>query len=107
VADTIYRVVLEALTNVRRHAPSAARIDVHIARRDTTRGPGVTVSVRDDAPTGSAARTATGTGSGLIALRERVECIGGTLHAGQAADGGPRGWIVSATIPLPGEESAS
>ena len=99
VADTVRRIVLEALTNVRRHAPSATQVAVHVARHETRRGSAVAVTVRDDAPAGPVGAAVGGNGSGLIALRERVECLGGTLRAGPSADGAP-GWTVSAMIPL-------
>ncbi|MGE5926193.1 MAG: sensor histidine kinase [Gemmatimonadota bacterium] len=105
VADAMYRVVLEALTNVRRHAPSATRVVVRIERREAARGAGVTVEVRDESPAGSGALPR-GTGSGLIALRERVESLGGSFHAGPLGSGEPAGWIVGAAIPLPAGEGA-
>lgn len=104
VADAVHRIVLEALTNVRRHAPSARRIAVRVARRDTARGASATVEVRDESPA-DRATLPPGTGSGLLALRERVECLGGTLRAGPLPAGEPTGWLVSATIPLPGERA--
>ena len=106
VADTVHRIVLESLTNVRRHAPSAARIVVRIARQETARGASVAVDVRDESPADHAALPR-GAGSGLVALRERVECVGGTLHAGPLAGDEPPGWLVSASIPLPAEEGAT
>jgi signal transduction histidine kinase len=106
VADTAYRVVLEALTNVRRHAPGAARVEVSVTRAQTPAGPALRVSIRDEAdasrstlrrgpvPSDPALR-----GSGLAVLRERVEGIGGTLSAGARGDG-PAGWEVAAVLPI-------
>jgi signal transduction histidine kinase len=79
-----YRVVQEALTNVRRHANGAAvevSLDytptlLHVSVRD--HGPGVSAEVGDDADAGF----------GLVGMRERVEAIGGTFTAGDHADGG-------------------
>jgi signal transduction histidine kinase len=106
VADTAYRVVLEALTNVRRHAPGAARVDVSVTRARTPAGLALRVSVRDEA---DASRATLGRGpvpsdpalggSGLAVLRERVEGIGGTLSAGARGDG-PPGWEVAAVLPI-------
>jgi signal transduction histidine kinase len=67
-----YHVVIEALTNVRRHAPAA---DVAI----TLSTAGI-LTVVSDMPEISATRP-TG-GHGLEGLRERVEAVGGTFGAG-------------------------
>jgi len=86
-----YRVVQEALTNAVRHAGGASttvtvgyaadRLDVDVA--DTG---------------GSPDRNAgTGSGRGLIGLRERLAVYDGTLHAGHRPSGG---WRVRATVPL-------
>jgi signal transduction histidine kinase len=99
-AATAYRVVVEALTNVRRHAPAATRVAVLVHRT----GPAVLVSVTDDGST-QAARSARPrprrqprhSGLGLPGLAERVEALGGTLTAGPADAGG---WRVAATLPL-------
>ena len=95
VARTTHRVVQEALTNVRKHAPGAdARVCVRY------RGDAVHVDVANSAPARPPDRALTGTGSGagLHNLRQRVELAGGTLHAGPAAGGGFR---VVATLPAP------
>jgi signal transduction histidine kinase len=97
-AATAYRVVVEALTNVRRHAPAATRVAVLVHRA----GPAVLVSVTNDGPA-AAARSARPrprprhSGLGLPGLAERVEALGGTLTAGPADAGG---WRVTATLPL-------
>ncbi|MBB4753698.1 sensor histidine kinase [Actinoplanes lobatus] len=88
-----YRVVTEALTNVRRHAASARRVDVSV-----TGGPtGVEVRIRDDGPgaTPPQRRSPGAGGRGLAALREQVSAVGGTLTAGPA----DRGWEVVAVFP--------
>ncbi|MFD3696681.1 sensor histidine kinase [Streptomyces sp. NPDC058646] len=92
--STAYRVAVEALTNVRRHAPGAAVVRVAVRRT----GSGTEVSVAN-----SAGRAAAGLlprrrrgGTGLAGLRGRVEAAGGTLRAGAATDGG---WRVSAVFP--------
>jgi signal transduction histidine kinase len=96
VATTVYRVVQEALTNVVLHAPEAARVTVTVED-----GPsGVTVEVADDAPASLSAPSwfARGGGYGLIGMRERVQALGGRLHAGSGQAGG---WVVRATVPAP------
>ncbi|MFG2982889.1 sensor histidine kinase [Streptomyces sp. NPDC048258] len=92
---TAYRVAVEALTNVRRHAPGAAVVRVAMRRA----GAAIELSVTNSA----AARGAGGllprirrSGTGLAGLRGRVEAAGGTLRAGADADGG---WRVCAVFP--------
>ncbi|MFK0258522.1 sensor histidine kinase [Streptomyces sp. NPDC090445] len=104
-ADTAaYRVAVEALTNVRRHAPGAAGVRVTVRRR---RPDGIELAVTNTppprtprAPRSLLARRRHAGGTGLTGLRERVEAAGGTLAAGPAgADGG---WRVSAVFPAHG-----
>ncbi|MFF8269846.1 sensor histidine kinase [Streptomyces sp. NPDC016562] len=93
---TAYRVAVEALTNVRRHAPGAAVVQVAVRRV----GAGTEISVANSAPTRGASglrgRKRRG-GTGLAGLRGRVEAAGGTLRAGASGDGG---WLVSAVFPV-------
>ena len=90
VALSAYRIVQEALTNVRRHS-AASRVTVRLAYEAR----GLEVAVEDDgaAPTGS------GRGHGLVGMRERVALLGGELEAGPAPDGGFR---VLARLPVRG-----
>jgi signal transduction histidine kinase len=81
----VYRVLQEALTNAIKHAPGA-RTEVGIKV--------TTEEVRLEVDTSGA--PGTGTGLGLITMRERAESVGGTCSAGP----GGRGWLVSATFPL-------
>ncbi|MFJ8580550.1 sensor histidine kinase [Micromonospora sp. NPDC093277] len=92
VTNTVYRIVREALTNVARHAPHAHGVTVTVDQGHS----GVTVDVIDDAPPGPARATNRG-GYGLVGMRERVETLGGTLHAGPLPDAG---WSVRATLPV-------
>jgi glucose-6-phosphate-specific signal transduction histidine kinase len=94
VTSTIYRIVQEALTNVLRHAPQATAIEVTVACDAT----GVTVEVTDNAPPNQA-RPHHRAGYGLIGMRERVETLGGNLHAGLRP--AVPGWSVRATLPVP------
>ncbi|MFF1442169.1 sensor histidine kinase [Streptomyces sp. NPDC058295] len=86
-----YRVVQEALTNTMKHA-AGARAAVTIAYGEADLG----VEVTD---TGGAPGTpsGTGTGHGLLGLRERLAVYGATLRNGPAPDGGYR---VAVLIPL-------
>ncbi|MFF3320447.1 sensor histidine kinase [Streptomyces sp. NPDC003035] len=89
-----YRIVQEALANVVRHAPGAeTRVSV------TSDDDWLTVLVVNGPV---AARTSpleggTGTGHGLVGMRERVRLTGGTLDTGPLPDGGFR---VAARLPL-------
>ncbi|WLQ38356.1 histidine kinase [Streptomyces castrisilvae] len=84
-----YRVVQEALTNTVKHA-SGAEAAVTVAYEPRL----LRVEVTD---TGGRPGTATGSGRGLIGLRERLTVLDGTLHTGPHLAGGYR---VEALIPL-------
>lgn len=92
---TVHRIVHECLVNVARHAGDV-RASVRLRHADD----GVHVTVSNDAPA-TARVAAPGTGIGLVAIRERAELLGGTVHAGPTDDGGFR---VHAFVPyqLPG-----
>ncbi|WP_049557092.1 sensor histidine kinase [Nonomuraea sp. SBT364] len=94
VSSTVYRVVQESLTNVSRHAPHARHVDVTVAREGDT----LTVEISNDAAPVPARRPRRG-GYGLLGMRERLDALGGTLHAGPRPE--PGGWSVRATLPLP------
>jgi signal transduction histidine kinase len=85
-----YRVVQEALTNARRHAPGAA-VDVEIAY--TTED--LLVTVRDNGPGPRPGRN--GGGHGLLGMRERVATVGGELRIGRAP---VSGFLVEARLPV-------
>jgi signal transduction histidine kinase len=103
VGRTAYRVVQEALTNVRKHAPEA-RVRVHV-RYGTG---GLRLSITNTAPPRAAdpMLAAAGSGTGLLGLRQRVELIDGMFDAGPEPDGGFR---VEASLPayVPTAEPAS
>ncbi|NEA64873.1 histidine kinase [Streptomyces sp. SID12488] len=88
VTTTAHRVVMEALTNVRKHARGCTEVRVRAVRG----GDGVTVRVSDD----GRSRHPSGGGFGLRGLAERVNLVGGGLRTGPAAEGG---WSVEATFP--------
>ena len=87
VGRTAYRIVREALTNARKHAPGSPVL-VQIGYRESQ----VAVVVSNGPATRSAGRelSATGSGFGLTSLRQRIELIHGTLRAGPTPDGGFR-----------------
>jgi signal transduction histidine kinase len=92
---TLYRVVQEALTNVRKHAPQArVRVEVYDA------GEGIEVSVRNYAsPVINRQAAPPGSGTGLTGLRERVSLSGGRIEFQPVADEGyqVRAWVPCAT----------
>jgi signal transduction histidine kinase len=93
----VYRVVQEALTNVRKHAPgSEASVIVSCGPED------VTVRVENDGPARSAG-DAPGMGHGLVGMRERVALYDGAMFAGPRSDGG---FAVRVRLPLPRAEVA-
>ncbi len=102
VGRTAYRLVREALTNVRKHAPGA-RVTVRVSYDEAQ----VRVSVRNTRPPRrpGSALAATGSGLGLASLRQRIELVRGTLYAGPEADGG---FCVEASLPayVPTAETA-
>lgn len=90
VALTVFRVVQEALSNVRRHAGPAASAEVRLrAEEDHVR-----VEIVDDGRGAAAADD--GRGLGLLGMRERVSAHDGELVTGPAPGGGFR---VCARIP--------
>ncbi|WP_175409153.1 sensor histidine kinase [Streptomyces sp. TRM64462] len=90
-----YRIVQEALANVVRHAPGAT------TRVSVSRSPNLEwliVLVVNGPPTEPTSPLETsGTGHGLVGMRERVRLTGGTLDVGPLPDGGFR---VAARLPL-------
>jgi signal transduction histidine kinase len=96
ITTTAYRLVVEALTNVRRHAPAAHHVLVEA--HHATSEPGLEVIVTDDGPSLSTAPVVRPGGLGLAGLTARVEALGGTLTAGPAD---PTGWRVVTFLPLP------
>ncbi|GAA4587800.1 histidine kinase [Planotetraspora phitsanulokensis] len=93
VSTTAYRVVMEALTNTRRHAAGARSVDVQVFR-----GPEwLFVRVTDDGVTPRAVAPRGQHRYGLMGLTERVRALGGRFSAGPGAVGG---WVVDAALPL-------
>jgi signal transduction histidine kinase len=89
---TAYRIVQEALTNTRRHAPGAA-VDIELDYTPTA----LLVRVRDNGP----GRASSGDGHGLLGMRERAAMVGGTLALGRSPGGG---FLVEANLPIPEDE---
>ncbi|WP_327331778.1 sensor histidine kinase [Streptomyces anulatus] len=112
VASTAHRVVVEALTNIRRHAGTAPWVTVSVTPGPERPQPVLTVSVTNGPPTGG--ETAGGHlgdrerpgASGLRGLSERARALGGTLEFGVHGEHekhgghGEHGWRVTAVLPL-------
>jgi len=94
VEVSAFRIVQEALTNVRRHAGPVQKVDVSMV----CDGSLLTVEVTDDGR-GAAATAADegGPGFGLVGMRERVAAFDGQLYAGPRSGGG---WRVRAVFPV-------
>ncbi len=93
VGRAAYRVVQEALTNIHKHAASAASA----VRLSGAPGIGLEVRVENQAPQ-AVGTSLPGAGSGLAGLRERVEVAGGSFEAGPTLRGG---FLVLAWLPWP------
>ena len=96
-----YRIVQEALTNARRHAPGAA-VDVEL--RYTTDA--LRLRIRDNGPGPPLASALAPVpareagGHGLAGMRERAAAAGGDLQTGAAPGGG---FLIEATLPAKAE----
>ena len=86
-----YRLVQEALTNVRRHAGPVNDVSVVVRVTDGC----LDVEVDDDGRGGAADPSPAG--FGLLGMRERVAALGGTVSAGPRPGGG---WTVRASVPM-------
>lgn len=96
----LYRVVQEALTNVRKHAGRGATADVRLRFTAGT----VEVEVSDDGVRQRAGEHSEGAGLGIRGMRERIGAVGGTVQAGRrepALGAGTGGFLVRASVPAP------
>lgn len=89
VDQAAFRIVQEALTNVVRHAGSAA---AHVRLRRTEHA--LEVEVTDDGPAPGHLKE----GNGIRGMRERASAVGGTVLVAPSA---PRGLRVRAELPVP------
>jgi signal transduction histidine kinase len=96
VGLTAFRIVQEALTNARRHAPGAA-VDVELDYAENA----LRLRVRDNGP-GPPPENGPAAGHGLVGMRERAAMVGGALHTGPAP---ASGFQVEATLPTATQEA--
>ncbi|HEX4816383.1 MAG TPA: histidine kinase [Nonomuraea sp.] len=94
VMTTLHRVLQESLTNVRKHASRAAWVEADLRRREGA----VVLRVRNLGAASDPLVARLGGGFGLVGMAERVEALGGRLHAGPSPEGA---WEVVAEFPLP------
>lgn len=94
-----FRIVQEALSNALKHAPGATvRVEIsHVLS-------GVGIRVVNERSARAFASTSTGSGHGLLGMRERAAMLGGELSAGPTSGGG---YEVSAFLPLAGGKEPS
>jgi signal transduction histidine kinase len=95
---TAYRIVQEALTNVRKHAGRTATATVRISYGAHE----LVVTVTDDGRGAATALSGIGAGQGLIGMRERVEIYGGEFSSGPRPAGG---YAVRAVLPIASDET--
>jgi signal transduction histidine kinase len=85
-----YRIVQEALTNVRKHAAADATAEVTVEYTPAA----LHLSIRNNGEVTTSEQA--GAGSGIAGMRARAESLGGTLQAGPLPGGGFR---VCAALP--------
>ncbi|MFF2009929.1 sensor histidine kinase [Streptomyces sp. NPDC058195] len=90
-SQTVRRVAQEAMTNVRKHAPGAeVRIQLEYLPGE------VALEIRDSGGKRPESElSVSGSGYGLLGMRERAELMGGTLEAGP----GEEGFVVCLRVP--------
>jgi signal transduction histidine kinase len=89
----VYRIVQEALTNVRKHAGPTASATVRVSYEAHA----LVVDVTDNGRGAATSLSGSGSGQGLIGMRERVEIYGGEFIAGPRPGGG---YAVHAVLPI-------
>ncbi len=94
VSAAIYRLAQESVTNARRHARHATRIQVGVTVEATS----VRLRVSDDGEPVQA-RPSGAVGYGLLGMAERAALLGGSCHA---APNPERGWTVTVVLPRNG-----
>ncbi|MCU1393367.1 MAG: putative two-component histidine kinase [Ilumatobacteraceae bacterium] len=94
VGLSLYRVVQEALTNVRKHAGHVRMVSVRVTYAPDR----VDVQISDDGRGASVAVNEAG--HGIVGMRERMALCGGTVTAGPRPGGG---WQVRASAPIGSE----
>jgi signal transduction histidine kinase len=89
----VHRAVTEALTNVRRHAPTAATVSIELTEVDGS----LRLRVEDDGRDAPRPAFRDSCGLGLAGMAERAESLGGRFEAGPRE---PSGWRITMRLPL-------
>ncbi|MCI1219438.1 MAG: histidine kinase [Bifidobacterium sp.] len=100
VSGTLYHIVQESLTNVRKYAGPHAAVQIEEQWQEH----GIAISVCDNGRGAGAAMDGHQPGYGLIGMRERVESVRGTLSCGPRIGGG---FEVQAFVPYAKETQRS
>ncbi|MGI8334754.1 sensor histidine kinase [Actinomadura scrupuli] len=87
---TVLRLIQEGLANVAKHAGPSAHAQLSLRMEEGT----LLLLICNDAD--AADHPPEKSGHGLTGMRERVELLGGRLHAGPSR----RGWLLSAELPI-------
>lgn len=95
----VYRVVQEALTNVRKYAGPRPTVRIDERWDDD----GLSLTIADNGRGASSGLDGHTPGYGLIGMRERVQAVGGTVSAGPGIGGG---FVVSVTVPYAAAQDA-
>lgn len=96
-ATALYRILLESLTNVARHA-RATKVTISLTRA----GDHLVLLVVDDGI--GLTGTAVGKSLGILGMKERAQALGGSVTVGAA---GGRGTMVTVRMPLEDQTSSS
>jgi signal transduction histidine kinase len=89
----VHRAVTEALTNVRRHAPTAATVSIVVSEVDGS----LELCIEDDGRGAPKQAARDSSGLGLAGMAERAESLGGSCRAGPRE---PSGWRIVLVLPL-------
>jgi signal transduction histidine kinase len=89
----VHRAVTEALTNVRRHAPTAATVSIELTEVDGV----LRLRIEDDGRGAPKPASRDSSGLGLAGMAERAESLGGHFEAGPRE---PEGWRITVRLPL-------
>jgi signal transduction histidine kinase len=99
LSAALYRIAQESITNARRHATDATKIEVTVRITDEVVGIRVHDDGRAPASPGAPGADTPERGYGIVGMRERALVLGGDLRSGPDAGGG---WTVAADFPLAG-----
>lgn len=94
---TAYRIIQECLTNARKHGDGSAEMSLTYTP-DTLQ-----IVTRNPCPNGEPTAAESGTGHGMMGMRERLAAVGGSLSAGRSENGA---FVMTARLPLSTERTS-